>query len=103
MLSVLSGKKAVLAAAAGLAALAAGAAFARRGGAGLDGGPEEEGVISSEDVESIREWATPQNILAAMVRDGVITREQAAAVTRWRTHLQSGRAGPCAFRPAEAA
>ena len=102
MLSVLSGKRAVMAAATGLA-LAAGAAFARRGGAGLAGGLEWGGGISSEDAESIREWATPQNILAAMVRDGVITQEQADAVTRWRNHLQPGRAAACAFRPPKAA
>lgn len=89
-------KKALLAAAgaAGLA-LAAGAAFARRGSSGWDGGREWEGVISSEDAAAVREWATPLNILAAMVRDGVLTQEQVDGITAWRRHLQRGPAEAC--------
>lgn len=97
------GRKAVLIAAGAAAGLAlkAGKIFARRGAFGLGaGGPAAEGIISPDDAAAIREWATPRNILAAMVRDGVITREQADGITAWRSHLQPGRARPCAPRPA---
>ena len=99
-----SGGKAVLIAAGAAAWLAMGLwkTFARRGAFGLGAGrPAGGGVISSEDAAAIREWATPRNILAAMVRDGVITGEQADGITAWRSHLQPGRAGACAPRPAE--
>ena len=99
-----SGRKAVLIAAGAAAwlALKAVKAFDRRGAFGLEGGgPAAEGIISSEDAAAIREWATPRNILAAMVRDGVITGEQADGITAWRRHLQPGQAGTCAPRPAE--
>lgn len=88
-------KKALLAAGAAGLALAAGAAFARRGCSGLDGCPAGEWIISSEDAAAVREWATPLNILAAMVRDGVLTQEQADGITAWRTHLQRGPAEAC--------
>ena len=99
-----SGRKAVLIAAGAAAwlALKAVKAFGRRGAFGPGaGGPAAEGIISSEDAAAIREWATPRNILAAMVRDGVITREQADGITAWRRHLQPGQAGTCAPRPDE--
>ena len=98
-----SGRKAMLIAAGAAAGLAlkAGKTFARRGDFGLGvGGPAAEGIISPEDAAAIREWATPRNILAAMVRDGVITGEQADGITAWRSHLRPGRAGTCAPGPA---
>lgn len=88
-------KKALLAAGAAGLALAAGAAFARRGASGWDCGREWEGLISSEDAAAVRDWATPLNILAAMVRDGVLTQEQADGITAWRSHLQRGPAEEC--------
>lgn len=98
------GRKAVLIAAGAAAGLALkmGRTLARRGAFVLGaGGRAAEGVISPEDAVAIREWATPRNILAAMVRDGVITREQADGITAWRSHLRPGRAEACAPRTDE--